>query len=300
MNKTKSKLSLFVVMLMVLLCPLLFTMNTHAATKSTKVVSKVYCCLYKDGNLVISNKKIKPTKGKKVLENKKVTRPSDLRNITKIKIVTFNDNVKPTDLSWWFNDCFNLKQIKNMKNLDTSAAKSMHAMFQNCGSLKSLDVSKFNTSNVTDMSYMFSGCGTLQKLDVSNFDTSKVKNMTAMFQWLKITSLNLKNFNTKNVKNMSWMFNSCQKLKSLDLSKFDTSKVKTTTYMFSGCHKIKNLNISNFNLSKVSAKKMNMMFYNFSKKGTVFTNKATKDRICKYKKYSKSNYVKHWMYPAVN
>lgn len=58
---------------------------------ASKPVSKVYCCLYKSGKLVISQKKIKPQKGKKVLENKKLARPSLLKNHNKIKIVYFRE-----------------------------------------------------------------------------------------------------------------------------------------------------------------------------------------------------------------
>ena len=57
----------------------------------------------------------------------------------------------------------------------------MDFMFQYCGALTNLDVSKWNISNVTGMGYMFSGCTSLTTLDISNWDTSKVIGMEAMF-----------------------------------------------------------------------------------------------------------------------
>ena len=42
----------------------------------------------------------------------------------------------------------------------------MSAMFSECSSLKSIDLSSFNTTNVKDMSSMFSFCSSLKKRNV--------------------------------------------------------------------------------------------------------------------------------------
>ena len=54
-------------------------------------------------------------------------------------------------------------------------------MFSYCGSLTSLDVSKFDTSNVRNMSTMFQSCNSLTSLDLSSFNTSEVTDMSSMF-----------------------------------------------------------------------------------------------------------------------
>ena len=55
-------------------------------------------------------------------------------------------------------------------------------MFENCSSLKSLDLSRLNSDKVPDMNHMFSSCYELESLTFnSNFDTSKVTNMEYMF-----------------------------------------------------------------------------------------------------------------------
>ena len=84
-------------------------------------------------------------------------------------------------------------------------------MFQECSSLTSLDVSKFDTSNVTDMSEMFYRCSSLTGLDLRNFDTSKVADM-------------------------NWMFCGCNKLTQITVSnKWVIGSSTDITDMFSGC-----------------------------------------------------------------
>ena len=54
-------------------------------------------------------------------------------------------------------------------------------MFQECFSIKELNLSNFNTDNVTDMDGMFFKCSSLKKLDISNFNFKEVNSMTNMF-----------------------------------------------------------------------------------------------------------------------
>ena len=44
----------------------------------------------------------------------------------------------------------------------------MRAMFDNCSSLKKLNLNNFNTNNVTDMRYMFSGCSDDLKMKIKS------------------------------------------------------------------------------------------------------------------------------------
>ena len=82
----------------------------------------------------------------------------------------------------------------------------MTSMFENCGSLKSLDLSGFSTSKVTDMSNLFSNCTSLEILTVP-FDTSKTQKMPKMFSsCISLSSLNITTFNTQNCKDFHEMF----------------------------------------------------------------------------------------------
>ena len=53
-------------------------------------------------------------------------------------------------------------------------------MFDQCISLKEINLKYFETSNVENMKYMFFGCSSLKYLDLSSFDISKSKNWNFM------------------------------------------------------------------------------------------------------------------------
>ncbi len=103
-----------------------------------------------------------------------------------------------------------LKTVNGLENYKTSNTTTLYCFFENCESLKNVDVSSFDTSKVTNLSWLFYGCISLEYADFSNWDTS-------------------------NVTNMSYMFRNCENLKELDLSSFNTSKVTTMQYMFYRC-----------------------------------------------------------------
>lgn len=165
-----------------------------------------------------------------------------------IKVATLV-NESHTDLSEMFCYCTSLTTINGITEWDTSNVTTMKMMFENCPSLKSLDLSNFDTSNVTTMSWMFSRCTLLTSLDLSNFDTSKVSYMSYMFYNCgSLVSLDLSSFDTSKVSFMDNMFEGCKTLESLDLSDWDVSKVTDMDYMFKSCNKLKTLDLSNWNI----------------------------------------------------
>lgn len=162
--------------------------------------------------------------------------------------------------SGMFRGCSNLVSIDGIELLDTSNARSLTSMFQDCSKLKSLDLSSMNTLNVTNMSYMFSGCSSLSNLNVESFDTIRVTYTSNMFRnCYSLSSINIENFNTNNTTDMSSMFAGCNNLIELDLSNFSTSKVTNMSGMFQNASKISSLDISSFDTSSV--KDMSYMFF---------------------------------------
>lgn len=145
-----------------------------------------------------------------------------------------------------------LREIENIKVLNTSQVTSMWNMFAGCTELISLDLSSFDTSNVTDMWGMFAQCSKLTDLNLSNFDTSKVTRMAWMFENTGLTGIDLSHFDTSQVTDMSGMFYNNPALEWIDVSSFDTSKVKNMEQMFNDCVQLKNLNLANFNTSSVT------------------------------------------------
>ena len=125
-------------------------------------------------------------------------------------------------MSFMFNYCYNLKEIKGINNFNTKKVNNMAGMFNGCSELKYLDLLSFNTINVINMGLMFNECYKLKEIKgINKFNTNKVIYMNTMFHNCnELEYLDLSNFNTSNVTNMSWMFNNCNNLKYLNLLNF--------------------------------------------------------------------------------
>ena len=166
----------------------------------------------------------------------------DSLSITKVVFDESYQQARPTSCLRWFKYCHNLKEIVNLKYLNTSEVTQMNSMFKGCNNLTSLDLSNFNTVKVTDMNNMFENCQKLTSLDLSSFNTAEVTDMSNMFEECRnLTSLDLSNFNTAKVESMKNMFDECESLVSLDISKFDTRNVKNMAYMFAYCKNLKTI-----------------------------------------------------------
>ena len=94
-------------------------------------------------------------------------------------------------------------------------------MFENCTSLKIVDLSLLNTENVTNMKEMFNGCFNLSNLLIP--------------------------LDTKNVTNISSMFYDCKRLTMLDLSNMDITNITESLFMFKYCTNLKKIILSNDN-----------------------------------------------------
>ena len=132
-------------------------------------------------------------------------------NVKEVVITKSFKDFKPTTTDSWFKNFTKLETIEGIGNITTDEVTYMDNMFNNCYSLKSLDLSSFNTENVTVMQAMFFGCKSLQSLNLSSFNTEKVEDMFRMFFL-------------------------CENLETIYVSsKWNTDKVSTSTNMFLGC-----------------------------------------------------------------
>lgn len=180
------------------------------------------------------------------------------QSITKVVFDVSYQQARPTSCLRWFKDCNNLKEIVNLKYLNTSEVTQMNSMFKGCNILTELDLSNFNTEKVTDMNNMFESCQNLTSLDLSSFNTTEVKDMSNMFEHCKnLRSLDLSSFNTAKVESMKNMFDECENLVSLDISNFDTRNVKNMDFMFAYCKNLKTIyNYQFMTGSSVTSKNM--------------------------------------------
>ena len=67
-----------------------------------------------------------------------------------------------------------------MSNWDVSKSTNMQAMFNQCNSLTTIDVSDWNVSACTTVTNMFNSCGVMS-LDLTNWDLSHVTNASGIF-----------------------------------------------------------------------------------------------------------------------
>ena len=144
-------------------------------------------------------------------------------------------NARPTSCNEWFFSCSNLTTIEGIEYLNTAKVTNMNNMFDNCESLKSLDLTNFNTENVENMSFMFRDCYALKSLDLSSFNTAKGTSMSRMFYICKaLTTIYASDkFVTNKVTNGNDMFYGCEKLNGYDGSKTDHTYANYITGYFS-------------------------------------------------------------------
>ena len=203
--------------------------------------------------------------------------PRSTTVLTAVFDASFRD-FRPTTTEGWFYELNLLERIEGLEHLNTSQVTSMGWMFKGCGSLTSLDLTRFDTSKVTSMSGLFSGCGSLTSLDLTCFDTSKVTDMRGMFEGCgSLTSLDLSSFDTSKVTDMEEMFSGCESLTALDLSSFDTSEVSYMRGMFYSCKSLTALDLSSFDTSNVTD--MRGMFYSCESLTTIYCNSSWSDRL---------------------
>ena len=174
-------------------------------------------------------------------------KPSALtQNITKAVFDQSFKDARPKACWFMFCDCPNLSSIEGIENLNTSEVRYMYAMFRDCRSLTSLDLSHFDTKNIEDMYYMFAGCENLTHLDLRSFNTKKVKNMSGMFAGCKkLTQLDLSNCNVDHVVYTTEMFRGCSSLTSIDISGLCVEDYAHVQRMFFGCSKLKTIFANN-------------------------------------------------------
>lgn len=161
------------------------------------------------------------------------------------RFINGGDKDKITEISRWgplaftanegeqFWGCSNL-DITATDAPDTSSLTTMSAMFGDCTSLSSVDLSQWSTSSVTTMRFMFDGCN-IATLDLSSFDVSSVTNMERMFSGNSfLSSLNLSGWSTSLVASMKRMFRNCSSLSSVSADDFNVTSTTTMSDMFLG------------------------------------------------------------------
>ena len=174
--------------------------------------------------------------------------------------IKLKEKEKITDMSFMFNECYSLKSV-NISNWNTENVLNMSHMFSGCNNLKDLvSISKLKTNNVINMSNMFNGCKKLFPFpDISSWNTKKLKDISFMFSECK-TSPNIGNWNLSSVENMSYLFCKNEMNDISFISSWTTiESVTDMSFLFSECFNLKKIpDLSNWNVSNVT--NMNSLF----------------------------------------
>ncbi len=159
-------------------------------------------------------------------------------------VIVVDQGIQPTTLTSWFAGFVNCTHI-DLAKLDTSEAKYMARMFEDCASLIAIDVSSFNTAKVISMAGMFMGCSKLVSLDLSSFDTSYASSMTQMFRdCTALVSLDLSNFTSERLQAVVGTFRNCSSLVTVDISGFDSKRLIAAEWMFAGCSSLNSIYVA--------------------------------------------------------
>lgn len=163
-----------------------------------------------------------------------------------------------TDLSNCWQNCYSLQSL-DLSKWDTSnwAVTLLSSCWNNCYLIKNIDISKWDTRNwaVTNLSNCWSSCFSLETLDLSEWDTSNWAVTNFGSTWYLCYSLKelIVPFNTSNwtVNTLVNTWNYCYSLKNLDLSGWNTKKWNVTTLSgtWYGCYSLQTLKISNWDTS---------------------------------------------------
>ena len=135
-----------------------------------------------------------------------------------------------------FNRYLRAELIEGLKYIDTSTFTSLKEVFQNCKSVKELDVTDWDVTLVEDVQGLFEGCEEVTSVgDLSLWKPYNLRNTARMFSNCnKLTNASIWHFDVSKVTDMNHMFNYCEKLENIDVSSWDVSKVTDMEYMF--CH----------------------------------------------------------------
>ena len=172
------------------------------------------------------------------------------------------------NLEYMFENCSTLKNIEDLKNLNTKEITNFSHIFSGCSSLsditalKNWDVSKSNT-----FQFIFCGCCSLSDITpLENWDVSNCKYFQSMFYECSLLSniTPIKNWNVSKGKDFSFMFDGCFSLSNISsLEKWDISNGYNFQYFFCECKSLSNINcLKKWNFS--SCNNFSYMFYKCS------------------------------------
>ena len=171
-------------------------------------------------------------------------------SLTNINMSNFNFGLTE-DLSYLLSigSTNNISEVKLNGSIMNNVT-NMTAMFQNCTSLTSIDLSELGSNSLTSVGGMFYNCSSLIAINMSNFNFGLTEDLSHLFfteSTNNVSEIKLIGSIMNNVTNMSYLFSEYSKLTSIDLSGLGSNSLTSAHGMFSGCTGLTAINMSNFN-----------------------------------------------------
>lgn len=94
-----------------------------------------------------------------------------------VKSVRFDETLQycePKSCNSWFKDFKNLEKIDGIEYLELKDCLDTGSMFENCESLKSVDLRVLNAGKVENIENMFRGCRSISEIDFNKFNTDVI------------------------------------------------------------------------------------------------------------------------------
>jgi len=193
---------------------------------------------------------------------------SDVHNLKNIDELKYLNTKEVNNFSGMFYGCSSLSDIKPLQNWNVSDGNDFSFMFSGCSSLSDIKpLQNWNISNGKDFSYMFYGCSSLSDIKpLQNWNVSNGKNFAYMFyKCLFLTDIKpLQNWNVSNGKNFSYIFYKCSSLTDIKpLKNWNVANGNNFSFMFYECSSLSDIKpLQNWNVS--NGKNFSFMFYECS------------------------------------
>lgn len=155
--------------------------------------------------------------------------------------------------------------LTTINSFNTSNITSFESTFENCSTLKILDMRKWDMKNVVSTRNMFRSCHGLEEIDMRNVNTSSVLDTSRMFYYCSKFRFFMHNNGFPNSINLSSMFQGCSIIRSLNCNNIITSNATDMSFMFYGCFNLHFLDDEKWDVSNITD-----MSYAFSETNDVY------------------------------
>ena len=174
-----------------------------------------------------------------------------LEKITGITNWKFEHN---NSLSSSFENCFSLREL-DLSGWTVDHTTSLGSMFRQCYSLESINLKGWNPINCTNFSYMFSECYSLKELpDMTGWVTNKATTLAYMFNICEsVEELpDIRSWDLSNVTSTAYMFNAMFKIREAELLDLSLPNCTTIANMFGYCHNLRRVKFTNWSIPKLN------------------------------------------------